>query len=87
MAPFLIESAKRVPIMTPMINLNIVFSLILVVSLVNDVLLTLTELLGFAWVPMRDRAQIADYTRIESRFLAAFRAGVDKRFTAFRTSA
>lgn len=80
-------SAAKVPTITPAINLNILFSLIQVVSLVNDVFLALAEFLSLAWIPMRDRAQVADYPRIESRFLAAFRAGVDKRFTAFRTSA
>lgn len=48
---FLIESARRVPIMTPMINLNIVFSLIQVIALVYDKFFPVTELLGLPWVP------------------------------------
>jgi hypothetical protein len=77
----LIESASKVPITTPNTNL------ITVIPLVQNESFTFNKFLLFAGIPMRDRAQVADDTRVEGRFLATYRTGIDKWLTAFRASA
>ena len=57
-----------------------------VIPLVQNKSFTFNKFLLFAGVPMRDGAQVADDTRVEGRFLAAYRTGINKRFITFRAS-